>query len=341
MPGFQLFPDQASTAAGEVDALFFFMLAVTGAMAVLLAGTILTFIVRYRRRSEDELPVQLEGSNRLELAWSILPLGMFMVFFFWGASIYLNNSQPPSNAMQVYVVGKQWMWKFEHEEGQQEINELHVPIGRPIKLVMTSQDVIHSLFVPDFRIKQDVLPNRYTVMWFQATKIGRYRIFCAQYCGTEHAQMTGYVQVMDPAAYQDWLAGGANAAQSPAASGQKLFEQFGCASCHRPDGRGPGPSLAGVFGAPVNLEGGGTAVADENYVRESILDPTAKVVLGFKPIMPSYRGRLTDEQLFDLIAFVRSIGSPRSGGASSETPGAGTPVSPAPTSATVTPTVAP
>ena len=307
MFGLELFPDQASTAATQVDSLFLFLLATSGFIVLLISTLIVYFAVKYRRRSESEMPSQITGNDRLEFAWTIIPFGMFMVFFFWGANVYLNLVQPPSNSMQVYVVAKQWMWKFEHAEGQQEINELHVPLGRPVKLIMTSQDVIHSFFVPDFRIKQDVLPNRYTTTWFQATKTGQYRLFCTQYCGTEHAQMTGYVYVMDPAAYQQWASGGPSAAQSPAAAGQKLFEQFGCAACHRPDGRGPGPALAGVFGSTVRLQGGGTVTADESYLRESILDPTAKTVEGFQPIMPSFRGRLTNEQIMQLIEYIKTL----------------------------------
>ncbi len=326
MFGVQLFPNQASTAAAQVDQLFLFMLVVTGSVTLLIAAAIIYFGVKYHRRSEDEIPPQIVGSDRLEFAWTIVPLGMFMVFFFWGASIYLNNVQPPSNSMQVYVVAKQWMWKFEHEEGQQEINELHVPIGRPVKLTMTSQDVIHSFFVPDFRIKQDVLPDRYTVTWFQATKTGTYHIFCSQYCGTDHAEMVGTVIVMDPSAFEQWLSGGASAAQSPAAVGQQLFQQYGCSSCHQPNGHGPGPSMIGVFGSTVQLEGGQTVVADENYVLQSILDPGSQIVQGFKNIMPSFRGRLTEEQLLALVAYIRSIGvQPGASGTSSSAPSSGTP----------------
>ncbi len=322
MPGVRLFPDSASTIAPEVDGLFLLLTGVSLMMTLLIGGAIGYFAVKYRRRSEDEVPEQVVGSNRLELAWTIIPFGFFMLVFFLSARTYMNIFQPPSNVMDVYVVAKQWMWQFEHAGGQQEINELHVPMGRPVKLTMTSQDVIHSLFVPDFRIKQDVLPNRYTVVWFEATKPGRYRLFCAEYCGTNHAGMGGFVTVMEPVAFQEWLSGGPTAEQSPAASGQQLFQQFGCASCHLPDGRGPGPSLVGMFGSTIMLEGGGTVTGDENYVRESILDPMAKVHQGYQPIMPSFRGRVSDEQILDLIAYLKSIGSP------SGVPTTGTPAAP-------------
>lgn len=325
MFGFRLFPESASTASTQVDALFFFMVGISTLVVLLIGGTITTFVVKYRRRSDSEIPVQIQGSNRLELAWTVIPFGMFMVFFFWGAAIYLNNAQPPANSEQVYVVAKQWMWKFEHEGGQQEINELHVPIGRPVKLMMTSQDVIHSFFIPDFRIKQDVLPARYTSVWFQATKTGEYHLFCSQYCGLNHAEMTGTITVMDPAAYQAWLSGGSTSSLSLAAQGQNLFQQFGCSGCHDAAGRGPGPSLVGVFGSNVRVQGDGTVLADEAYLRESILDPTAKLVEGFQPIMPSFRGRLTDAQILALVAYIRSIGIPPQSGAGSSTPGAATP----------------
>ncbi|MGE5263391.1 MAG: cytochrome c oxidase subunit II [Acidobacteriota bacterium] len=321
MFGLKLFPDQASTTAWPVDAVFLFILALSLLVLLSIGGAILFFVIKYRRRSEDEIPPQIEGSNRLELAWTIIPFGAFMVFFFLGANIYLSNAQPPPNSMEIYVVARQWMWKFEHAEGQQEINELHVPVGRPVKLIMTSQDVIHSFFIPDFRIKQDVLPDRYTTAWFEATKPGRYHLFCSQYCGTEHAEMTGTILVMEPAEYQGWLSGGGIDAQSPADAGRKLFEQMGCAGCHQTNGRGAGPSLEGVFGTTVRLQGGGAVKADEDYVRESILDPTAKIVEGFQPVMPSFRGKLTEQQIMALIAYIVNIGAQPQGAPPGETPG--------------------
>ncbi len=313
------------------------MVGVSIVVVLLIGGSITYFAVKYRRRSPDEIPEQIVGSNRLELAWTVIPLAFFLMIFFWGANIYLNMAQPPPDSMEVYVVAKQWMWKFEHSGGQSEINELHVPLGRPVKLTMTSQDVIHSFFIPDFRVKQDVLPDRYTTVWFQATKTGTYHLFCTQYCGTNHAEMTGSIVVMEPAAFAQWLTGGANAGQSPAAVGASLFQQYGCASCHQPNGHGPGPSLVGVFGSSVTLQDGSHVTADENYVRESILDPAAKIVAGFQPIMPSFRGRLTEDQIVALIAYIQSLaGQSQPGAAASGTavPPAiapattGTPVSP-------------
>ncbi len=323
MGGLPLFPGQGSTVSSQVDALFLLLVGVSALVVILIGGLIVFFSVKYRRRSEDEVPEQIVGSNRLELAWTVIPLGFFMVIFFWGASIYMNMAQPPNDSMHVYVVAKQWMWKFQHSGGQSEINELHVPLGRSVELTMISQDVIHSLFVPDFRIKQDVLPERYTTTWFQATKTGTYHLFCTQYCGTNHAEMVGSVVVMDPAAFEQWLSGGPSASQSPAALGQQLFQQLGCAGCHLENGHGPGPALAGVFGSTVKLQDGSSVAADENYIRESILDPGAKVVLGYQPIMPSFRGRVTEDQILALIAYIKSLGAAPGGAA---TPGGtGTP----------------
>jgi cytochrome c oxidase subunit II len=228
------------------------------------------------------------------------------VMFAWGAVIFFDARTPPQDATEIYVVAKQWMWKLEHPEGQRELNELHVPVGRDIKLIMTSQDVIHSFYVPAFRLKQDVIPGRYTTMWFKATKPGTYHLFCAQYCGTQHSGMIGEVVVMEPAEYETWLAGGVPAG-SMAQNGQQLFTQLGCSTCHRFDVQGRGPNLTGVFGKPVLLEDGRTVIADENYVRESILIPTAKVVSGFKPVMPSFQGQVSEEQLTSLVAYVKSL----------------------------------
>jgi len=281
-------------------------------LVVLSLGTTLAifvviaiFSMKYRRRHGREA-TPIEGSLILEISWSVIPLGIFMVIFLWGAVIFFDERTPPQDATEIYVVAKQWMWKLQHPEGQRELNELHVPVGRDIKLIMTSQDVIHSFYVPAFRIKQDVLPGRYTTMWFRATRPGTYHLFCAQYCGTQHSGMIGDVVVMEPAEYQTWLSGGVPAG-SLAQTGQALFQQLGCSTCHRFDVQGRGPNLTGVFGKLVSLEDGRTVVADENYVRESILVPAAKVVSGFKPVMPSFQGQVSEEQLDALIAYVKSL----------------------------------
>jgi cytochrome c oxidase subunit 2 len=305
-----LWPESASTNAGNVDALYIFLVLVSGIMTALIFTVLTVFAVRFRKR-RGRPAEQIEGSTQLELTWSIIPFCVMLAFFVWGAVIYFHQRTPPQDAAEVYTVAKQWMWKFEHMGGQREINELHVPIGRDIKMIMTSQDVIHSFFVPAFRIKQDVLPGRYTTLWFRATKAGTYHLFCSQYCGTQHSGMIGWVVVMEPRDYEAWMSGGAN--QPLAVTGQKLFSELGCVTCHRSDTQGRGPNLVGVFGKPVLLEDGRTVIADENYIRESILEPSAKIVQGFKPVMPTFQGQVSDEQLNALVAYVKSLAGPQSG----------------------------
>jgi len=300
-----LFPDQASTMAGRVDALYAFLIAVTLFFTVVIAFLVIFFAIRYRREA-NPVPTQIEGSIPLELLWTVVPFGIAMVIFGWGAVLFFQMQRPPKNAMDVYVIGKQWMWKVEHPTGQREINELHVPVNRNVRLTMISQDVIHDFFVPAFRMKQDVLPGRYTTSWFQATKVGRYHLFCAEYCGTKHSGMIGDVFVMEPADYENWLAGGAG--QSLAQSGQKLFQSLGCITCHRGDTGARGPNLAGVFGSPVKLTDGRTVLADEAYIRESILSPNAKVVATFEPIMPTFQGQVSD--LIQLVEYVKTLKAP-------------------------------
>ncbi len=290
--------------AGNVDALFIFLLIVSGLMTLLIFISVIYFAARYRHRKGVPAE-QVEGSIPLELTWTIIPLGVFMVIFLWGAVVYFKSRTPPRDSTEVYVVAKQWMWKLEHAEGQREINELHVPVGRDVRLIMTSQDVIHSFFIPAFRIKQDVLPGRYTIAWFRATKPGTYHLFCSQYCGTQHSGMIGNIVVMEPAQYEAWMSGGSNGPLS--ATGEKVFAELGCSTCHRTDTQGRGPNLQGVFGHPVMLEGGRTVTADENYIRESILEPGAKIVQGFKPVMPTFQGLVSEEQLSALVAYIKSL----------------------------------
>jgi cytochrome c oxidase subunit 2 len=310
-----LFPDQASTMAGRVDALYFYLLAVSAFFTVLIFVMVTAFAVRYRR-SRHPVPVEIEGSMPLEIAWSVIPLGLAMVMFVWGASVFFALNRPPRGALEIYAVGKQWMWKFQHLDGHREINQLHVPVGRDVKLTMISQDVIHSFYVPAFRVKQDVLPGRYTTVWFQATKPGSYHLFCAEYCGTSHSGMIGQVVVMEPAQYQLWLAGGAGEG-SLAAGGQKLFRDLACDTCHRGDTGARGPDLAGLFGKPVTLQAGNKVVADESYIRESIVNPAGKVVFGYQPIMPTFQGQISEEGLLQLLAYIKSLEAkaPAAGGA--------------------------
>ena len=308
-----LWPVRASSTAGSVDALYIFLLTLCGVMCIGIFTMIAVFAIRYRRSAGNRAE-PIEGSTALELTWTFIPLGIFIFIFVWSAAIFFRERTPPKDSTEVYTVAKQWMWKFQHIEGQREINELHVPVGRDVRMIMTSQDVIHSFYVPAFRIKQDVLPGRYTTAWFRATKPGTYHLFCAEYCGTMHSGMVGDVVVMEPAQYQAWLSGGA-AAGSLSNTGQGLFQSLGCSTCHRLDTQGRGPNLTGVFGKPVLLEDGRTVTADENYVRESILSPTAKVVSGFKPIMPPFQGIVSEEQLNALVAYVKSLSAQPSGAA--------------------------
>jgi cytochrome c oxidase subunit 2 len=250
-------PEQASTFAPEVDALYGYLWALTFFFTAAITALIIFFAIKYRRRQATELPRPRAGSMVLELTWTIIPLLISMTIFVWGVSIYFRIYRAPREAMEVFVVGKQWMWKFQHHTGQREINELHVPVGARIRLTMTTEDVIHSFYVPAFRVKMDVVPGRYTQTWFEATKAGRYYMFCAEYCGTNHSGMGGYVEVMEPAAYQQWLAGGTGA-ESASAQGRKLFQDRGCASCHQSDPggqQGRGPTLYGLFGKQQAIQG--------------------------------------------------------------------------------------
>lgn len=304
-----LWPARASTLANNVDLLYVFLIVVTGFFTLLVFALVIFFAVKYRQRP-DRHATQIEGSYALEATWTLIPFGILMVMFVWGAVVYMKSVQPPDNAMEIFVVGKQWMWKLEHPEGVREINTLHVPVGRDVRLTMISQDVIHSFYVPAFRIKQDVLPGRYTTLWFHAIKTGHFHLFCAEYCGTLHSGMIGEVVVMDPGDYQAWLAG--NAQQGTMAnSGEKVFAELGCASCHRSDTQGRGPNLAGVYGKPVMLDNGTTVMADENYLRESILNPGSKVVAGFRPIMPTFNGIVNEEQMLALITYMKSLSQPQ------------------------------
>jgi cytochrome c oxidase subunit II len=304
-------PESASTYSGDVDALYFYISGVTVFFTLLISLLIIFFVIRYRRRNPFEIPRPIEGSMKLETLWSVIPLLISMSIFMWGAKVYFLQYRPPKNAMDIYVVGKQWMWKFQHTTGQREINELHVPVGRKIKLIMTTEDVIHDLFVPAFRMKADVVPGRYTTQWFEATKPGRYHLFCAEYCGMNHSGMGGWVVVMEPTEFDNWLSGNANQ-MSPAAAGQQLYESLGCASCHGANAEGGrGPALLGLFGSNVIVNNGQTVRADESYLRESILNPQAKLASGFGPIMPSFQGQVNEEQLLQLVAYIKSLSTPR------------------------------
>src|SRR5215469_15088745 len=305
-----LFPDQASTMAHQVDYLYLFLVLITTFFSLLIAGLILFFIIRYRKTPERQAQ-QIHGSTLLEIVWTVIPLGISMVIFVWGAVLYFHLQRPPDDALQIYGVGKQWMWKFQHPGGQREINALHVPLGKPVKVTLISQDVIHDFFVPAFRTKMDVLPNRYTYVWFTPTQPGTYHLFCSQYCGTNHSKMTGEVTVMKPEDYAEWLASG-KAEGSLASQGEKLFQEFGCITCHRPDSGARGPNLQGLYGRPVRLTDNRVVIADDNYIRESILQPNAKIVSGFQPIMPTFQGVVSEEGLIQITEYIKHMGQQES-----------------------------
>lgn len=315
---FPLFPEQASTVAGQVDALYLFMVAVCGGVSILIFLLIFFLAVKYRRRPDNELAQEGEPSKYLEVAWIAIPLMIFMGMFVWGAWVYFELARVPDNALDIYATGKQWMWKFQHPSGQREINTLHVPVNRPIRITMASEDVIHSLFFPAFRTKADVLPNRYRTTWFQATKTGRFHIFCAEYCGTMHSGMIGWVEVMEPTEYQKWLAGGSEG--SMASQGEKLFQKYACNTCHTADASGRGPNLSNVYGSTVMLSDNTSTKADDNYIRESILNPQAKIVAGYQPIMPTFQGQVNEDDLLKLLTYIKSLGAQRGQVVPVETP---------------------
>lgn len=302
-----LFPESASTISDSVDQLYGFLVAVSLFFSVLIAALVLFFAVRYRRR-KGVLAARIHGSVQLEILWSLIPLGLSLVMFFWGAKLYFAALDPPAGAMDVYVTGKQWMWKLQHPTGQREINTLHVPVGVPVRLTMTSEDVIHDFYVPAFRMKRDVLPGRYTIAWFEATKVGEYHLFCAEYCGTKHSEMVGKVVVMEEYDYERWLTGVA-AGETPQQAGQRLFESMRCNTCHSGVDGARGPTLDGAFGKPVQLRDGRVVLFDEDYTRESILKPNAAVVAGYESIMPTYDGQLSEDQLMQLLAYIKSLGA--------------------------------
>lgn len=308
-----LFPTRASTIAGSVDRLYWFLIGVSAFFSLLIAGLVIGFSARYRRARRGPRGRPIEGALNLELAWTLIPLSLTMVMFTWGAALYFEAARPPADAVPFALTAKQWMWRFQHPTGQREIDELHVPVNTPIALTMTSEDVIHSFFVPAFRIKQDVLPDRYTTAWFEATRVGRFDLFCAEYCGAKHSAMRGTIVVMEPENYERWLEGRV-AGETPAEAGARLFAVLRCNTCHAAGAEQRGPRLDGLFGTEVEVQGGATVVFDSGYVRESILEPRAKITTGFEPVMPTYRGQVTEGDIMDLTTYLRSLAAARKTG---------------------------
>jgi cytochrome c oxidase subunit II len=302
-------PEQASNFAPNVDSLMTFLLLVSVGFSVLITAAIVIFFFRFHRKSKNEIGVPIHGDLRLEATWIVIPAFLALAMFGWGAVVYVDFRHAPPDTLDIYVIGKQWMWKIQQPNGRREINELHVPVGRDIKLVLASEDVIHDFFVPAFRVKMDVVPGHYNTMWFRPTKPGRYHFFCAQYCGTNHAVMGGWVTVLEPSDYAAWLSGSTGEDVNPVVAGGKLFVEKACSTCHLSNGTGRAPSLNGVYGGTVRLADGSTVTADDAYIRESIVFPAAKIVAGYQPLMPSFQGQLTEEQILSLTAYIKSLES--------------------------------
>jgi cytochrome c oxidase subunit 2 len=316
-----VFPERASSFAWQVDALYFYILAISVFFTVGIVVAIAVLVVKYREKEKYATGAEIHGSVPLELFWSFVPFVISMSIFLGGAIVYFNQYRIPKDTMEIYVVGKQWMWKFQHNTGQREINELHIPVGRRVELTMTTEDVLHDLFVPAFRTKTDVVPGRYTKLWFEATKPGKYHMFCAEYCGLNHSGMGGWVYVMEQRDFDNWLSGNTSG-QTPVEAGRDLFEnKLGCASCHAGGPNQRGAKLENLFGTDVKLNNGQTVKADDAYIRESILNPGAKIVEGYQPIMPTFKGQVTEEQIVSLIAYIKSLSGP--GGASMTSPTGG------------------
>jgi cytochrome c oxidase subunit 2 len=316
MNNLPLVPPQASDWAGPIDALFWTLNLLTIAFTALVAILVIALAIRYRRGNPVDRSNPVHTSHVLELSWSIGPMFLGLAMFVWAAKLYAGMyGNPPADAQDVYVIGKQWMWHLQHTNGIRENNEMHIPVGKPIKMVMISQDVIHSFFVPAFRIKRDVIPGRFTSFWFTPTRAGKYHLLCAEYCGTDHSEMTGYVYVMEPAEYQTWLEtkGARTQDTQPAPTtmveaGKALYEQYGCGDCHDPEGMNRGPILAGVFNTRVRTRDGGSVLADESYLRKSILEPSEEIADQYQQVMPSYKGQLSEEQVVSVIEYIKSMG---------------------------------
>jgi cytochrome c oxidase subunit 2 len=302
-----LFPAEASGISPYVDELYFFLLLMTVVGTLLVGVIVLVFSLRYRRE-RNPVATQIEGSTLLEATWTIIPLAIFLLTFVWGALLYFRIYDPPTNAMNIYVVGKQWMWKAEHPGGQHEINALHVPAGQNVQLTMISQDVFHSFSIPDFRVKREVIPGRYSTVWFNATTPGVYHLFCTQYCGTQHAGMIGQITVLTPDDYKKWLAE-STSGMSLAQNGERLFASMGCNSCHSGNAAARGPNLAGVYGSRLTLTDGSQVLVNDAYLRDAILNPSQHVTAGFAPIMPTYQGQISEDGLIDLVEYIKNMQS--------------------------------
>jgi cytochrome c oxidase subunit II len=304
---FRFLPQDASSMAGSVDSLYYFLSGVTLFFTLLIFTCIVVFSIRYRRDSSRRRGSAHPPTLALEVTWTVIPLIIVLVMFGWGARVFYDLQAVPADAREIHVIGKQWMWKIHHPEGVREINELHVPLNATVKLSMTSQDVIHSFYIPDFRVKQDVVPGMYNSLWFRATKLGEFDLYCAEYCGNNHSRMIGKVVVMEPSEFESWMiAGGPR--ETLARQGEHLYRHLGCSGCHEPQSQIRAPSLRGLFGRVVPLEDGSLVVADKEYIRDSILLPQKHIAAGYQPIMPTFQGQLTEEQVLQLVEYIRHLG---------------------------------
>ncbi|HEU6448092.1 MAG TPA: cytochrome c oxidase subunit II [Verrucomicrobiae bacterium] len=304
---FPLFPRQASTTAELTDHLFYFLMGLSVLVIIVVFFPMIVFLFKYRRGKKANREIPSWNTNKIEFTWAAIPTLIAMGLFGWGADVYFYEEVPPPDTLQINVIGKQWMWKIQHQEGISEINELHLPVDRAIKITLGSEDVIHSLFIPAFRIKQDAVPGRFTTEWFQPDRIGQYHFFCSEYCGANHAEMQGTVYVMSQRDYQNWLA--ANRPKDTLAqSGGKLFRQLGCSGCHVNSNAVHAPPLEGLYGRLVPLSDDTFVRADDKYIRDSIVLPKSQVVAGYQPVMPTYQGHISEENLLKIIAYIKSIG---------------------------------
>ncbi len=303
-------PDTAAVNAASVNALYVAELGLSALIMVTVLAMMLTFCIRYRRGSAASRAGRVEKTWHFEVAWTTATLGAFLVLFVWGAVVYVWLFKSPAADEDIYVVGKQWMWKVQHPGGQREIDAVHVPVDKTIRLIMASEDVIHSFFVPAFRIKHDVVPGTVETIWFKATKTGVYRLECTQYCGLQHATMQGEVVVMSGPDYARWLTE-QGVHESLAEQGAAVFRAHGCSGCHDQGSTVHAPSLAGLYGSMVQLQDGSARVADEAYIRDCILNPRSFTVAGYPPVMPDFSGQLGEDELLQVVAYIKSLGNQR------------------------------
>jgi cytochrome c oxidase subunit 2 len=307
----QLFlPHQSSIKAGVIDDLFMFILWLNIIFFVLIAAGVVLFAIQYRRRSNQQKTAHIEHNTALELSWTVIPLLLCLVVFFWGFNDYMQANVAPDDSMEVQVTAKKWLWTFEQPDGSRNIGKLYVPVNRPVRLIMHSEDVLHAFYVPEFRIKADVLPNRYTEVWFQATRPGTYTVPCTEYCGKGHSEMLAAVEVKTQAEYEDILENGPPEERGKPLNelGALVYVNLGCSTCHSVDGTaGQGPSWKGIFGQQHKMAAGESMLVDENYIRESILEPQKHIVQGYGAIMPSYQGAIRTRQLDAVIAYIKTL----------------------------------